>query len=472
MDTKVIEALEEIVGEKWVDTDADRVLSYATEWTNESYGLVAPKPVEDCVVVKPRTESEISEIMKYANENSVSVIPKGGNTALAANAIPDEPSVILVLERMNEKIEIDDVNMTLTCETGVTLEDLVEKMNDHPNLYFPLHPGDEGAQIGGMAAMNAGGVRAVRDGIMRDQIRGLKAVLPTGEYVNFGNRDGTLVKNNTGYDLMQMMIGSEGTLGIITEVTLDLKPEPDHSATLIIPFENRSDAFSAVPKMLQEGLIPLAVEFVEREQILETAEDLGKEWPAKEGAGDLMIILAEDSEDDIFATAAAIEEICEEYGSLNTLVADTTQEERELLEIRSHFLPAIEDRILDCPDITVPRSELDDLMDRLDELSEKYGVEMPLLAHAADGNLHAFIMLEDEEVQEIPDYYEDLKREMYEATIELGGTITGEHGVGALRMKEMALQYTDRELELMKQIKRAFDPNNVLNPRKIVNLDE
>lgn len=471
MKEEVIGDLKEIVGEKWVDTDADRVMSYAWEYTNDSYGLVTPEPVEDCVVVKPGNEEEISEIMKYANENLVPVIPKGGNTALAANAIPDEPSVILVLERMNEKIEIDNVNLTVTCETGVTLEDLVEEMNDHPNLYFPLHPGDEGAQIGGMAAMNAGGVRAVKDGIMRDQIRGLKAVLPTGEYVNFGNRDGKLVKNNTGYDLMQMMIGSEGTLGIITEVTLDLKPEPDHSATLIIPFENRSDAFSAVPRMLQEGLIPLAVEFVERDQILETAEDLGKEWPAKEGEGDLMIILAEESEDDIFTTAAAIEEICEEYGSLNTLVADTTQEERDLLEIRSHFLPAIEDRILDCPDITVPRSELDKLMDKLDELSEKYDVEMPLLAHAADGNLHAFIMLEDEEVQEIPDYYEDLKREMYEATIELGGTITGEHGVGALRKKEMALQYTDRELELMKQIKKSFDPNNILNPRKIVDLD-
>ncbi len=471
MNEKHVEKLAGIVGKKWVDTDPDRVMSYAREYTNDSYGLVSPEPVEDCVVVKPRTEDDISEIMKLANKELFSVIPRGGNTALAANAIPDEPGVILVLERMNEKIEIDDVNLTVTCEAGVTLEDLINKLDEHDRLYFPLHPGDEGAQIGGMAIMNAGGVRAVRDGIMRDQIRGMKAVLPTGEKVDFGNRDGKLIKNNAGYDLMQLMIGSEGTLGIITEVTLDLKPEPPQSATLIIPFKNRSEAFRAVPKILQEGIIPLAVEFVEREQILHTAEDLGKEWPAKEGEGDLMIILAEDSEEDIFESAAGIEKICEEFNSINTLVADTTKEERELLEIRSHFLPAIEDRILDCPDITVPRSELDPLMDKIEELSVKYDVEIPLLAHAADGNLHAFIMLEDEDVQEVPDYYEDLKKEMYKATIDLGGTITGEHGIGALRKKQLAMQYTDRELELMKQIKKSFDPNNVLNPRKIVDVE-
>ena len=463
--------LEGILGEKWVDTDPERVLSYGTEWTIESYGLVSPKPVEDCVVVKPREEEEVSQIMKFANENSIPVLPKGGNTALAANAIPEEPSIILVLERMNEKIEIDETNMTVTCEAGVTLESLLEVLSEHDQLYFPLHPGDEGAQIGGMAIMNAGGVRAVRDGVMRDQIRGMKAVLPTGELVNFGNRDGKLIKNNAGYDLTQLMIGSEGTLGIATEVTLDLKPEPDYSATLIIPFENRNDAFRAVPEILQAGIMPLAVEFVQREQILATAEDLGKEWPVTEGAGDLMIILAENSEDDLFEAAAGIENICQEHNSLNTLMADTTKEERELLEIRSHFLPAIEDDVVDCPDITVPRSELGELMDRLDGLSEKYDAEMPLMAHAADGNLHAFIMLEDPEVEEIPDYYEDLKQEMYEATLDLGGTITGEHGVGVLRKKQLKMQYTERELEIMKNLKKAFDPNNILSPNRIVDVE-
>ncbi len=471
MDETVVNDLENIVGEKWVDTDAERVFSYAKEWTIESYGLVAPEPAEDCVVVKPCEAEEISEIMEYANENSIPVLPKGGNTALSANAIPDEPSIILVLERMNEKIEIDEQNMTVTCDAGVTLESLLEKLSEHDKLYFPLHPGDEGAQIGGMAIMNAGGVRAVRDGVMRDQIRGLKAVLPTGEIVDFGNRDGKLIKNNAGYDLSQLMIGSEGTLGIVTEVTLDLKPEPPYSATLIIPFEKRNDAFRAVTEILQEGIIPLAVEYVEREQILATAEDLGKEWPATEGAGDLMVILAEGSEEDLFESAAGIENICQEHNSLNTLMADTTQEEKELLEIRSHFLPAIEDEVVDCPDITVPRSELGDLMDKLDELSEEYDADMPLMAHAADGNLHAFIMLEDPEVEEIPDYYEELKHDMYQAALDLGGTITGEHGVGALRKEQLKMQYTEREMEIMKNLKKAFDPNNVLSPNRIVDID-
>ncbi|MFW6016123.1 MAG: FAD-binding oxidoreductase [bacterium] len=470
MNENIIKALENIVGEKWVDTDVERVLSYGGEHTMKMCSA-SPKPAEDCVVVKPKNAEEISEILKYANENLVPVVPKGGGTGLAANGIPLDPSIILVLERINKKIEIDDVNLMVTCDTAVTLGDLIEKMNEHNKLYFPLHPGDEGAQVGGMAIMNAGGVRAVRDGIMRDQIRGLKVVLPTGEITTFGNKTGKLIKNNAGYDLMQLMIGSEGTLGVVTEVTLDLKPEPSQSATLVVPFEKRSDAFAAVPKILQEGIIPMAIEYMDRDQILLTADDLGKEWPAKEGEGDLMIILSEDSEDDLYETAGALEGICEDSNSITTYFAETTKEQNDLLEIRSHFLPALEDKVVDGLDITVPRSELNNIMIEIDKLSEKYDINIPIISHASDGNLHPFIIKRDAASDEIPDYYESLKNDIYKQTIKLGGTITGEHGIGYMRKKQLLLQCSEKDIELMKGIKKVFDPNNILNPKKIIDID-
>ncbi len=470
MEEKIVKELQDIVGTRWVDTDPDRVRSYSEEYTSDAFDLISPKPAEDCVVVKPKNAEEISEILKYANENLIPVIPKGGATAIAANGIPIEPSVILVLERMNKKIEVDETNLMVTCDTAVTLGDLIETMDKHEKLYFPLHPGDEGAQIGGMAIMNAGGVRAVRDGIMRDQIRGLKAVLPTGEIVSFGNKTGKLKKNNAGYDLMQLMIGSEGTLGVVTEVTLNLKPKSNASATLVISFESRKDAFSVVPKILQEGIKPMAIEYVGKDSIIETAKDLGKDWPTDKGEGHLMIIMEENTENDLFEYAQQIEEIAKNFNSIDTRFADTEQEQRNLLEIRSHFVMALDDRLIDIPDITVPISLLDTMMSKIEMLTEKHDAEISMLAHAGDGNLHPFIMQKSKEDTEIPDYYEKFKRELYEVTIELGGTITGEHGIGYLRKEELYLQYSPKEIELMKAIKKSFDPNNILNPGKMLDL--
>ncbi|SDM14479.1 FAD-binding oxidoreductase [Halarsenatibacter silvermanii] len=471
-DRSLIKELEEIVGPRWVDTDPDRVLSYAGEYTNDAFDQLAPEPVPGSIVVKPEGAKEISEILGVANKREVPVVPKGGATAVAGNGIVTEPSIILVLERLNNRIEIDETNLTVTCDAAVTLGELLEEMESHDKLHFPLHPGDEGAQLGGMAVMNAGGVRAVRDGIMRDQITGLKAVLPTGEIVDFGNSSGKLVKNNAGYDLTQLIIGSEGTLGVITEVTLKLKPIKSAGATLIIPFEERGRAFAAVPAILKEGIKPVAIEYVEKDSIIASAEDLGKDWPARSGEGHLMIILSEDDEEKLYSRAAEIENISQNYGGLNTLIAETEQEQRDLLEIRSHFVLALDNELIDIPDITVPVSELDRIMSEIESLSQEYDAEVTMLAHAGDGNLHPFIMKSDDEDGKISDEFYKFKRKMYEAAISMGGTITGEHGVGLMRKKELKLQYTERELEIMKSIKRAFDPQNILSPGKIFEMEK
>lgn len=465
MKQEVINDLKKIVGDKWVDQNPERVLSYSRESTNDNYTLVAPEPIEGSVVVKAADAEEISKILKYANQEKINVIARGAGTALSANTIPAQESIILSLERLNKILELDEENMLLKCEAAVSLGDLNERLKSNDHLYFPLHPGDEGAQVGGMASMNAGGVRAVKHGIMRNQVLGMEVVLPTGEIVHYGGSEGKLLKNNAGYDLMQLMIGSEGTLGIITEVSLKLYPEPKANGTLIVAFASREDAFAAVPAILKKGIIPMALEYVEKDEIELAAADIGKKWPAQTGEYFLMIMLSEAEEDDLFEIGAQIDQITAEHNAVDMLIAQTTAERKDILDIRSHILPAISDKIIDSPDVTVPRSKLCEYLNILNELEEKYNTRCPVVAHAGDGNLHVIIL---KEAGAKPDYYESLKKDIYQNAVDIGGTITGEHGVGEMRLEYLKMMYSERELEIMEKIKDAFDPNDILNSGKSI----
>ncbi|MFW6280839.1 MAG: FAD-binding oxidoreductase [Halanaerobium sp.] len=465
MNSNIINRLESLIGKKWVDKDPERVYAYSVESTNENYSMVAPEPAEGSVVVKPADSSEIAEILRYANHEKINVIARGAGTALAANSIPNQPSIILSLERLNNIIEIDEENMLLKCEAAVTLGDLIEELKKNDHLYFPLHPGDEGAQVGGMVAMNAGGVRAVKHGIMRNQVLGMEVVMPTGEVVHYGGSEGKLLKNNAGYDLMQLIIGSEGTLGIITEVSLKLYPEPAANGTLIVAFDDREDAFAAVPAILKSGIIPMALEYVEKKEIEMAAEDIGKKWPAENGKYFLIIMLSEKKEDDLFEIGSQIDQITAQYNQVDMLIAQSIGERKDILDIRSHILPAISDEFVDSPDVTVPRGSLLKYLKKLNEIEEKYQTSCPVIAHAGDGNLHVLILKENSEK---PDYYNEIKNDIYQSAVDIGGTITGEHGVGKLRQNYLPMMYSDRELEIMKNIKKAFDPNNILNSGKSI----
>ncbi|MFW6269278.1 MAG: FAD-binding oxidoreductase [Bacillota bacterium] len=460
MDKEIINDIKNIVGENWVDTNPERVNNYSLESTHEAYGLVAPEPVTGSIVVKPAGKEEISEIMKYANKNDIKVIVKGGGTALSANAVPEQPLIILSMERLNEVLEVDEDNFVIKCQAAVTLGDLNETLQKE-KFYFPLHPGEEGAHVGGMVVMNAGGVRAVRHGIMRNQVQGMEVVLPTGEIVRYGGKTGKLVKDNAGYNLMQLMIGSEGTLGIITEVTLKIYKEPEVSGTLIISYDKREDAFKTVPEILKLGITPVAIEFVENKEIMAAAEEIGKNWPVENGNAYLMIILEEEDEDKLYDMGMMIDEVSEKLNARDMVIAQTTSEQQDILDIRSHILPAIQDRLVDSPDTTVPPTEIDNFLEFVEKMEIEYDTEIPVIAHAGDGNMHLCILKKD---GEIPSYYEELKEKLYKKAIEMGGTITGEHGVGKLRLKYLPLQFTSRELDIMWQIKQAFDPNNILNP--------
>ena len=250
---ELIASLVDVAGEDWVVSDLSQMQSYLYDETELK---IRPVASEECVVVKPGTAEEVSEIVKLANKFMVPVVPRGGGTGLCGAAIPTNSSIVISLERLNKIVEFDEKNIMITVEAGVTLEGLLEEMKKYDKLFFPVHPGDEGAQIGGMVVENAGGVRAVKHGIMRNHIKGVEIVLPTGELVQFG---GKLIKNNMGYDLLHMIIGSEGTLGIVTKVTLKLYAKNPNIGTLLVSFNSTEEASDIVPKILQAGITPLAI---------------------------------------------------------------------------------------------------------------------------------------------------------------------------------------------------------------------
>ncbi|HAI85558.1 MAG TPA: FAD-binding oxidoreductase [Firmicutes bacterium] len=459
MKKEIVSELVGIVGEDWVVTDLSQMQSYLYDETELK---IRPRACEDCVVVKPATAEEVSSIAKTANRHLVPIVPRGGGTGLCGAAIPTVPSIVLSLERLNRIVEFDSKNLMITVEAGVTLEGLLEEMKKHDKLFFPVHPGDEGAQIGGMVAENAGGVRAVKHGIMRNHVRGLKVVFPTGELVNLG---GKMIKNNMGYDLLHMMIGSEGTLGIITEVTLKLYAKNPYVGTLLVCFDTTQEAADVVAEILQAGITPLAIEYMDREMALVSAEHMGLTYPATQGSVDLMFILDEASLDDLYAKCERIVEMCEANGAVDSLIAETTQDQRTLLEIRSNVYTAYKENLADSLDIAVPPASVPALLNDLKAIAKKYNTTAPAIGHIADGNMHNYIMLEN---GKLPDYLDDIRNDMYMAALKYGGTITAEHGTGKTRKKHMDQQFTDREIEIMRGIKKAFDPNHILNPGTII----
>ncbi len=459
MDRKLVKELISITGEDWVVTQPEQLKNYINDETPRP---AAPQASEDVILIKPENSGQIASILKLANRKEIPVIPRGGGTGLCGGAIATAPSVILSLERLNKIIELDEANMMITSQAGVTLDALFDRVEETEDLFFPPHPGDVGAQVGGLVAANAGGARAVTYGVIRNYVKGMKVVLPTGEEIKLG---GKVLKNNTGYDLMHLLIGSEGTLGIITEVTLRLYPKPKESATLVISYPDRHRAIATVPALLKEGIMPLAVEYVEKDLIEESADHLGKKWPAKEGEAFLIIIITGNYEEELYSLGEAISAISEENDNLDILFAARRQEQDNILDIRSNIYTALEEDTADILDVTVPPAGIGKLMDRIDAIGQEVGTHIPMYGHAADGNLHPHIMKVNGET---PHYFEEAKERIYKETIELGGVITGEHGVGSTRVKNLSLMHGQKEIGLMKGIKRVFDPNGILNPGKVV----
>ncbi|MBN2185950.1 MAG: FAD-binding protein, partial [Dehalococcoidia bacterium] len=325
------------------------------------------------------------------------------------------------------------------------------------DLFYPPHPGDEGAQVGGVVACNAAGERVIKQGVTRNYVKGLEVVFPTGEIVNMG---GKLLKNNTGLDLMHLIIGSEGILCVITKVVFRLYPKPVASATLVVSYDDRHEAINTVPKILQSGVVPLAIEYMEHAEAEVSAEHLGLKWPAAKGKAHLIIIVAGESEDEVYSQCEQISNVCQEYNAVDTLIAERREEQADILKIRGEVYTPMKPRMAEGMDVAVPPANIGKLMDEVDKIAKRYDTIIPVVGHAGDGNLHTHLM---NDLQE-RGIFKEVRRDIYKVANDLGGVIAGEHGLGKTRLAELDLYMDKKSLDVMREIKKAFDPNNILNP--------
>jgi glycolate oxidase len=466
---RVVRELEKIVGEKNVICDPEKIIDYSHD--EFSLSDIAHEPD---VVVKPNSTDEVSRICRLANEEKIPVTPRGGATGLCGGCVPFFAGIVLSLERMNRILEVDKRNQMIVAESGVMLMDFYSRVEEE-GLFFPPHPGDETAMIGGVIATNAGGSRAVKYGVVRNYVRGLEVVLPSGAVVNMG---GKLMKSSTGYNLLNLMIGSEGTLGVITKATIQLMPSPLMSRSLIIPYDDLERAIDTVPELMAAKILPLAVEFIPKEVIRITEKFLRKRWPSTLGSTYLLIICDASTEEQMDRLSEQVAEICMKNGALDVFVADSPSKQQEILEIRSKIYEAIKTHTLEILDIAVPRAEIARHVRRVQEVSRKYGIWLPTFGHAADGNVHTHIMKavhEEGNIIPLPekewkDKLENVRKELYRDCKERGGVISGEHGIGIVKKPYLSYVIDEESINLMRGIKKIFDPNNILNPGKIFDL--
>jgi len=452
--------LEDIVGQDDVILAEEAIVDYAHD---ES----AVQPHYPEVVVRTETTEEVSRILSLANRERIPVTPRGGGTGLCGGSIPIRGGILLSLEKMNRILELDEENLMVTVEPGVLISNLHAYVEKH-GLLYPPDPGQKSGSIGGNINTNAGGMRGVKYGVTRDFVQGLEVVLPTGEVINLG---GKTVKNSTGYSLIDLIIGSEGTLGIVTKAVLRLVPLPKLNVTLYVPYKSFQDASRTVSEIIGNKIVPPAVEFVDQSSILVAERYLKKPMPRDDAPAYVLIRLEGNDKKAVDIDYDAVGDICLKNNALDVLVADTKERQDRVWEGRSCIIDAAKSEgfieVLDC---VVPRSRIPELIKGLNDIAEKYGVECQNFGHAGDGNVHTNVLKKDVSDEEWTKKIPHLIEEIYRLSVSLGGTISGEHGIGLIRKKFLPMAVDKKQIELMRGIKRVFDPNNILNPAKIFDL--
>ena len=429
------------------------------------YGLSAP----DAVLQATSTE-EIAAVVKICNDNKIPVTTRGAGTGLVGGCVPVYGGVVIETIKMNHILGYDLENFSVTIEPGVLLQQLAEDALTKGMLY-PPDPGEKLATVGGNVSTNAGGMRAVKYGTTRDYVLAMKVVLPTGEITSFGAK---VSKTSSGYSLLNLMIGSEGTLGIITELTLKLIPAPKSTVSLIVPFEDLETAISAVPKVKMANLDPQALEFMEREIILSSERYVGREvFPKKMNGEDvgayLMITLDGENEDEIMTRVESAAELLLEEGAMDVMVVDNPQKLRDAWATRSSFLEAImeETKLLDECDVVVPIKEIARFLTFAKKTGEECGLEIKSFGHAGDGNLHIYQCSNDLEKEEFEKRVDTYFEKLYKEATDCGGLVSGEHGIGRGKVKYLTASVGETNMELMRGIKSVFDPNLIMNPGKV-----
>jgi glycolate oxidase len=458
-----LEAFKKIVGENYVFVDEEVLSAYASDETEDLHFLPD-------VVLKPETAREISEVMKICNQYKIPVTPRGAGTGLSGGALPHLGGVLLSVERMNKIILIDERNLQVTTEPGIITEVLQNAVKEK-GLFYPPDPSSRGScMIGGNIAENSGGPKAVKYGVVKDYVLNLEVVLPTGEIIWTG---ANVLKNATGYNLTQLMVGSEGTLGIVTKAVLKLLPLPRYDLLMLVPFRDAEKACAAVNAIFMAGLIPSAMEFMERDALewvmrfvdtssVKIEDDVQAHLLIEVDGNDMEVLMKE---------IEAISEIVMNYEAGEILFAEDAQQKAELWKLRRRVGEAVKSHsIYKEEDTVVPRAELPYLLKGVKDIGKKYGFHSVCYGHAGDGNLHVNIIKGDLSDEQWNGSLKEGIREIFVMVKNLGGTISGEHGIGLVQKEYLPIVFDEVQMRLMKQIKKVFDPNNILNAGKIFDL--
>jgi len=457
---EIIQKLTAIVGENYIFTDIETRNHYGHDETED---YVFPPNV----VVKPANAHEIAEVLKVANDYKIPTTPIGARTGLSGGALSIYEGIGLSTERLNKIIDIDELNLQVTVEPAVITQVLREAVAEK-GLFYPVDPSSMGScWIGGNIAENSGGARAVKYGVTKDYVLNLEVVLPNGEIIWTG---ANTLKNSTGYNLTQLMVGSEGTLGVITKAVLKLLPQNSHNVLMLVPFYKAHEACEAVSAIFRAGIVPSALEFMERDAIDWTLQfhDNININVKKEVQAHLLIEVDGNYPEILMLEAEKIMTVVEQFEIDEVLFADTEDQKNALWKLRRSVAEAVKSNsVYKEEDTVVPRYMLPELLTGIKNIGAKYGFQSVCYGHAGDGNLHVNIikgdMTDDNWKTQVPLGI----REIFELTVSLKGTLSGEHGIGYVQKNFMDIAFTRTHLELMESIKRVFDPNNVLNPGKI-----
>jgi glycolate oxidase len=455
MNDAVLKEIESLIPIKRILSGLEERYSYSFD---ASFGEYLPD-----LAIQPESAFEISEMMKIANKYRIPVYPRGSATSLSGGPLPVEGGIVLDMSQMNKKLIIDRENLLAVASPGVKTGDIHQKAEE-VGLFYPPDPSSSHVStIGGNLLENSSGPKGLKYGTTKEYVIGLEVVTPTGEIIRTG---GKTVKNVTGYDLTRLIVGSEGTLGIVTEATLRLIPKPQARKTLLATFNRLVDSGYAITKILSSGILPAAMELMDNACIRAVENFNPSGLPIDAEA--LVIIEVDGHPLAIDEEIRKCEQLCYDVGATSVKIAENEQDRQEIWKARKMVSPAITQmgptKISE--DATVPRSQIPEMMERLRKIRDKYQLNLVVFGHAGDGNLHPNIITDKRNIEEMK-RVEDAVSEIFEAAISLGGTLSGEHGIGTLKAPYMEMELGKDGLRFMKLIKEAWDPNNVLNPGKI-----
>lgn len=455
----VLSAIKTIAGDTFVITGNENLAKYSHDETEDLNYY--PE-----VVVKPRTAGEISALMKLCNEHMIPVTARGAGTGLSGGALPVKGGLLISMERFDQILDIDEENLQATVEPGVITEIFMDTVAEK-GLLYPVDPASKGSCfIGGNVSHGSGGPRVVKYGTIREYILNLEVVLPDGNIIWTG---ANTLKYASGYNLTQLMIGSEGTLGIITRIVTKLIPRPTQDALLLASFETPESACAAVSAIFRAGIVPSALEFMERRGLEWVIQYDGLNFDLKDGIEAYLLIEVDGNNMDvIFSDCEKINAVLESFDCKDVLFADTAGQKEELWRLRRTMAVSVKSNsIFKEEDTVVPRANLPQLFNGIKKIGARYNFDSVCFGHAGDGNLHVNILKGNMSDDDWHNKLKDGIREIFELTVSLGGTLSGEHGIGLVQKEFMPIKYTDVHFELWRGIKKVFDPKGILNPGKI-----